>query len=158
MSVYMLGQVKPIYLKWFTIPCAQKCDPFHKCFSHLKSNSMKKSFCSHPSCSTVITMIFCALYDSCIVMACVKFCSNMIDYNGVIQKPIFHQIWITVEKPFVTWAPVLILVVLDTGMIWAWSLSITIHFTHKVKLKARCIPQLVPGWDTRMSFLLSLHS
>ena len=31
-------------------------------------------------------------------MACAKFCSNMISYNGVSLKPIFHQIWIMMEN------------------------------------------------------------
>ena len=34
-----------------------------------------------------------------------KFCSNVIPYNGVTLKPIFHQIWIRMEKLVMKWAP-----------------------------------------------------
>ena len=60
---------------------------------------------SHPSCSEVIAIKFCTWHDSCIVVACAKFCSDMIPYNGVTLKPIFHQIWITMGKFFVKWVP-----------------------------------------------------
>ena len=53
---------------------------------------MEISFCSHPS------------YRSA-VMAWTKFCSFMIPYNGVTLIPIFNRTWITMEKPFVKWAP-----------------------------------------------------
>ena len=52
---------------------------------------MENSFCSHPSCSTVITMEFCSWYDSCAVVACAKFCSNMILYNAVTLQQIIHR-------------------------------------------------------------------
>ena len=32
-------------------------------------------------------------------------CSDMMPYNGVALKPILHQIWITMEKFLVKWAP-----------------------------------------------------
>ena len=33
-----------------------------------------------------------------------KNCSDMLPYNGVMLKPMFHQIWIMMEKSFVKWA------------------------------------------------------
>ena len=57
--------------------------PFHEWFFHHNSNSMEISFCSHPSCSEVITIKFCTRHDSCAVMPCAKFCSDMMPNNGV---------------------------------------------------------------------------
>ena len=75
--------------------------PFHERFFHRNSNSMAISFSSHPSCSAVIAMKFCTCHDSCVVVACAKCCCSMIPYNGVTLKPIFHLIWITMEKSYV---------------------------------------------------------
>ena len=48
----------------------------------------------------VITVKFCAGHDSCTVVACVKFCSDMVPNYGVTQKPqIFPGIWIAAENP-----------------------------------------------------------
>ena len=52
--------------------------PFHERFFHGNSNSMEISFCSHPSCSTVIAVKFCTWHDSCAVVARAKFCSDII--------------------------------------------------------------------------------
>ena len=38
-------------------------------------------------------------------VACAKFCSEMMAFNGVTPKPIWHRIWVTMEKSFVKWAP-----------------------------------------------------
>ena len=78
-------------------------DPFHEWFFHHNSNLMEILFCSHPSCNEVIAMKFCTGHDSCAVVGCAKFCSDMMSYNGVTLKPIFHPIWITMEKSFVKW-------------------------------------------------------
>ena len=63
---------------------------------HRNSNSMETSFCPHPSCSEVIAMKFCTA---------VFFFADSIQCNGITLKIIFHNIWITVEKSFVKWAP-----------------------------------------------------
>ena len=48
----------------------------------------------------VITVKFCTRHDSCTVVACVKFCSDMVPNYRVTQKPqIFPGIWITAENP-----------------------------------------------------------
>ena len=78
--------------------------PLHEQFFHRNSNSMEISFCSPPHCSELITMEFCTWHDSCPVVPCAKFWSNTIPYNGVTPSPIFHKIWITMEKTFVKWA------------------------------------------------------
>ena len=56
---------------------------FHKQFFHHNSNLMKISFYSHPNCTKGITMKFCTWQDSCAIVACEKFGSNMIPYTGV---------------------------------------------------------------------------
>ena len=61
-------------------------DLFHEQFLHHNSNSMETSFCSHPTCGEVITMQFCTWHDSYAVMACAKFYSDMIPYNGITLK------------------------------------------------------------------------
>ena len=80
-------------------------DRFQELFFHRNSNSMEILFCSHPNCSEVIAMKFCTWHDSCVVMTCAKFCRDMILYNGVTMKRIFHWIWIMMEKSFMKWAP-----------------------------------------------------
>ena len=47
----------------------------------------------------------CTCHDSCVVVACAKFCRNLIPYSGVRLKPISHCTWITMEKSFMKWAP-----------------------------------------------------
>ena len=48
----------------------------------------------------VITVKFCAWHDSYTVVACVKFCCDMVPNDGVTQKPkLFPWIWITTENP-----------------------------------------------------------
>ena len=46
----------------------------------------------------------CTPHDSCAVLACAKFCSIMMLYNGITLKPISHLIWIAKEKSFMKWA------------------------------------------------------
>ena len=41
------------------------------------SNSMKNSFCYQSDCTEEIAMKFCTRHDSCSVVACTKFCSDM---------------------------------------------------------------------------------
>ena len=48
---------------------------------------MEISSCFHPSCKQVLIMKFCAWHGSCTVVACAKFCSEMIPYYGVTSKP-----------------------------------------------------------------------
>ena len=54
---------------------------------------------------TVIAMIFCTWYDSCVVVACTTFCGKMIPHNRVTLKPIFHRVWIAIKNAFMKWAP-----------------------------------------------------
>ena len=68
-----------------------------------------KLFCSHASCSEVITMKYCTWHGSCAVMACDKFCSDKISHNGVTPEPIIHQILINMKKNLLKWAPVYLL-------------------------------------------------
>ena len=79
--------------------------PISPMIFHRNSNLMKVRFCSYQSYSEVIIMTFCTWYNSCAVVACAKFCSDIIAYNRVTLKPIFHWIWIMMEKSFVKRAP-----------------------------------------------------
>ena len=73
-------------------------------FFHHNYASIEISFCFHSRCLEVITMKLCSWHNSCAVMTYAKFCGDMIPYNGVVLKPIFHRIWITLEKSLVKWA------------------------------------------------------
>ena len=64
--------------------------PFHEQFFCHNSNLLEISLCLHPRCSEVITMKFCTCHDSTAVMACAKFCSDMIPSSGVTLKSTFH--------------------------------------------------------------------
>ena len=46
-------------------------------------------------------MKFCTWHDSCAVMICAKFCSDMVFCNGFTPKPVFCRSWITMVKLFV---------------------------------------------------------
>ena len=74
-------------------------------FIHRNSNLMEISCCAHPSCVEVIATKFCTWHDSWAVVPCAKFNSDILPYNEVTVKIIFHQIWIMMEKSFVKWAP-----------------------------------------------------
>ena len=53
----------------------------------------------------MIAIKFCRCHDICAVVTCTKYSSNIWSYNRVTLKPIFHGIWIMMEKSFVKWAP-----------------------------------------------------
>ena len=78
--------------------------PISRWFFHRNSNLMEIPFYSHSNCSQVIAMKFCVWHDSCTVMKCAKFDSDMIPDNGLALKPIFYKIWITMEKLFMKWS------------------------------------------------------
>ena len=86
-------------------------DPCHKIFFHRNSNSMEISLCSHRCCSEVIAM---KLY--CAAMICKKVCSELMPYNGVTFKSIFHRILITLTKSFMKWATVSLDITCSTVM------------------------------------------
>ena len=64
---------------------------FYQQIFHHNSNSMKNSF-SYPSCRDVIAMKFCTWHDSCAVMPCAKFCSDITPCDGVTLKPIEFEL------------------------------------------------------------------
>ena len=66
---------------------------------------MEISFCSHPSTNKVIATKFGTWHDSLAVVACAKFCCDMINCNWIRAKWIFHRIWIVMEKSLVKWVP-----------------------------------------------------
>ena len=75
------------------------------CDSSINSVSMEMSFCSHRRCGKMIATKFYTWHDSKAVVPCAKFRSDVTTYSGVTHKPIFHRIWITMDDPFVKWAP-----------------------------------------------------
>ena len=66
---------------------------------------MEISFCSHPSTNKVIATKFGTWHDSWAVVACAKFCCDMINCNWIRAKWFFHRIWIVMEKSLVKWVP-----------------------------------------------------
>ena len=66
---------------------------------------MEISFCSHPNNDIVIATIFGTWHDSWAVVACAKFCRDMITSNWIKAKWNFHRIWIVMEKSLVKWVP-----------------------------------------------------
>ena len=64
---------------------------------HHNSNVMEISFCSRPKPNEVIATRFCTWRDSCAVVACAKFCCDMIISNWITAKCICHRIWIVME-------------------------------------------------------------
>ena len=73
---------------------------------HHNSNVMKISFFSHPNTNKVIATIFGTWHDSWAVVACAKFCCDVIISNWIDRaKWNFHHIWIVMEKSLVKWVP-----------------------------------------------------
>ena len=66
---------------------------------------MEISFCSHPNTKKVIATIFGTWHDSWAVVACAKFCRDIIISNWIRAKWNFHRIWIVMEKSLVKWVP-----------------------------------------------------
>ena len=66
---------------------------------------MEISFRSHPNYNELIAIRFGTWHNSCVVVACAKFCSIMTPNNGVTVIKIFNQILIMMERSFVTWPP-----------------------------------------------------
>ena len=90
--------------------------PCHEQFFHRNSNSMENSFCSHPSYSGMITMIFCTWHDSDAVVACAKFRSDWsctktnflsnLNYDGKIVREMVPWYGLCARSRFVasmTW-------------------------------------------------------
>ena len=71
---------------------------FANVFVHRNSNPIENSFSTYPSNCEVTVLKFCPWFDSCTVLACANFCSDMIPDIGVTPKAIFHGIWNTMEK------------------------------------------------------------
>ena len=92
---------------WFSVSQEKTTywGPFHKWFFHQNSKSMEILLCLHPSYDKVISTKCCTWDDSCAVVTCAKFCSDMILYNGVTLKRFSHPIWIMMEKSFMNWSP-----------------------------------------------------
>ena len=96
LQFYVSGKkplVALLYYNWDQGPISQMIFLRHK-------NSVCISFCLYPICNKMIAMKFCWWHYSCVVVTCVNFCSDMFPCNGVTPKPIFHQIWNTMEKSF----------------------------------------------------------
>ena len=72
---------------------------------HHNSNVMEISFCSYPTTNKVIATKFGTWHDGWAVMACAKFCCDMITSNWIRAKWNFHRIWIVMEKSLVKWVP-----------------------------------------------------
>ena len=101
-------------------------------FFHRNSNSMEILFCCHPGYIELIAINFCTWHNSCAVVACVKLCSDMMPYNGVILKPIFHRIWIGLENRSLN--GVMLIIVLENTLPLNWERpSQARHRHYKVK-------------------------
>ena len=72
--------------------------PFYQRFFQHNSDSLEISSCAHAIFSETITTKFCIWHDSCAVVPCAKFCSDMIPCNDVTSKPNFHRIWIALKN------------------------------------------------------------
>ena len=103
---------------------------------------MEISFCSHPNNDIVIATIFGTWHDSWAVMACAKFCRDMITSNWIKAKWNFHRIWIVMEKSLVKWVP-------------GPQASTTMALTHRDQVMHICVSKLIiigsdnglaPGW------------
>ena len=77
-------------------------------FLGCRMDVMEISFCSHPNTNKVIATIFGTWHDSWAVVACAKFCCDVIISNWIRAKWNFHHIWIVMEKSLVKWVPALI--------------------------------------------------
>ena len=66
---------------------------------------MEISFCSHLNTNKVIATIFGTWHNSWAVVACAKFCCDMITSYWTRAKCNFHRIWIVMEKSLVKWVP-----------------------------------------------------
>ena len=66
---------------------------------------MEISFCSHPNTNEVIATRFGTWHDSWAVVACAKFCCDLIISNWIRSKWNFRWIWIVMEKSLVKWVP-----------------------------------------------------
>ena len=64
----------------------------------------KFSFCSHPDFVTVIAIRFYTWHSIRAVMACAKFCSNLMAKNSITAKLTFRWSWITRQKSSIKWA------------------------------------------------------
>ena len=65
---------------------------------------MEISFCSHPNTNKVIATIFGTWHDSWAVVACAKFCCNIITSNWIRVKWNCRHISIVMGKLLVKWS------------------------------------------------------
>ena len=98
---------------------------------------MEISFCSYPNTKKVIATIFGTWHDSWAVVACAKFCRNIIISNWIRAKWNFHRIWIVMEKSLVKWVPGLLLFPHFEEAVW---------FTQFTQFDINHMVQLVPTY------------
>ena len=83
---------------------------FTKGFSIAIQIRWKFLFHSHLDFNTVIATNFCTWQDSSAVVACAKFCCDLMANNRITARRSFHQIWNADIKPLLKRIPVLIFV------------------------------------------------
>ena len=92
------------------------------------SNFIEISFYSQPTFNSVITTKFCTCHDSTAVMACAKFCSDLIPRDGMTAKLDIHFIWILRQISRVAWTLGLYSVGVSTDMTFHDSHSLSCWF------------------------------
>ena len=95
------------YCRSVTI-CREPCwagSRFTNNLSILSSTSMQNSFHYYPCPNEVLATKFCTWHDSCVVVACAKYCNDQMYRNGTTTKQIVYQIWIMKQKSPVRWDP-----------------------------------------------------
>ena len=70
---------------------------------------MEITFHSHLDSYPMIATKFCTWHDSCAVVACAKFCCDLMASKGITASRNFHWIWIADKKSLVKRAPAYIL-------------------------------------------------
>ena len=88
---------------------------------------MEISFCSHPNTNKVIATIFGTWHDSWAVVACAKFCCDVIISNWIRAKWNFHHIWIVMEKSLVKWVP-------ESEQFWTRSVTLWFDYIENAEL------------------------
>ena len=78
--------------------------PVRYLFFHHNSNTLAILFCFHLDSNKVLTVKICIWCDSCAVMACAKFCCDLMANDWITARRNFHWIWIVSKKSLVKWA------------------------------------------------------
>ena len=109
----------------------------------------------------VIATIFGTWHDSWAVVACAKFCCDVIISNWIRAKWNFHHIWIVMKKSLVKWVPVS-LHCITKAVLWSLLAAMVLTpselMTHTTESMVAIWSRWLSGWSLSLTMLCAVRN